>query len=89
MMTVSLDQIAQDLHGYIRRAAAGETFTIIDDGQPVAKLVGANGVDGRLATAEQSGRIRQPSRPKRPSHQIPSARLPGKPASQIVTEDRR
>ncbi|AGP36855.1 prevent-host-death protein [Sorangium cellulosum] len=38
MTTISIEEIQQDLRGYLRRVAAGETLIIIESNQPVAEI---------------------------------------------------
>jgi len=38
MSTITIDEIRRDLTGYLQRVKAGETFLVIDSGQPVAEI---------------------------------------------------
>ena len=38
MSTITIDEIRQDLIGYLQRVKAGETFLVIDSDQPVAEI---------------------------------------------------
>ena len=38
MTTVTVEEIQQDMPGYLRRVQAGEAFTIVRDHQPIAEI---------------------------------------------------
>jgi antitoxin (DNA-binding transcriptional repressor) of toxin-antitoxin stability system len=38
MISVSIEEIQRDLHTYLQRVEAGETFVIIREGKPVAEV---------------------------------------------------
>ncbi|WP_437682732.1 type II toxin-antitoxin system Phd/YefM family antitoxin [Sorangium sp. So ce131] len=38
MTTISIEEIQQDLRGYLRRVAAGETLVVLESNQPVAEI---------------------------------------------------
>ncbi|AUX42881.1 prevent-host-death protein [Sorangium cellulosum] len=38
MATVRIEEIQQDLRGYLRRVAAGETLVVLESSQPVAEI---------------------------------------------------
>lgn len=38
MSTITIDEIRRNLIGYLQRVKAGETFLVIDSGQPVAEI---------------------------------------------------
>ena len=43
MTTITLDQIQQDIAGYLRRVAAGETLLVMDANRPLAEIKPAPG----------------------------------------------
>lgn len=88
-MRLTVDQVSSDLRGYIKRAAAGETITIEENGRPLARLIGEDpAVIRLLATAKALG-WKLPTQPKRPISEVPVLQVGGKPASEMVIEDRR
>ncbi len=67
MATVSISETKAKLSALLDRVKAGETITITDRGQPVARLVPLNGGaevdwDARLESLERRGLIRRPTR---------------------------
>ncbi|HRK31963.1 MAG TPA: hypothetical protein PLD59_12865 [Tepidisphaeraceae bacterium] len=88
-MTATIDDIAKDVRGFVSRAAAGETITIIDNGRPLAKLVSGIAANTQLDDAIAQGRLIAPIGPKRDISEIPLAQVGGKPASEMIIEDRR
>jgi antitoxin (DNA-binding transcriptional repressor) of toxin-antitoxin stability system len=38
MTTVTIEEIQQDVPGYLRRVQAGEAFTIVRDDEPIAEI---------------------------------------------------
>jgi prevent-host-death family protein len=65
MATASISEAKAKLSALLDRVKAGETITITDRGQPVARLVPLNGGgevdwDARLESLERRGLIRRP-----------------------------
>lgn len=88
-MKATIEEISRDLRGYVNRAAAGETITIEDNGKPVASLVGERTAAAGLPAEAAARGWRMPARPKRDIDVIPLVNVGGKPASEMVIEDRR
>ena len=88
-MIATIDDVAKDIRGFVSRAAAGETITIVEDGKTLAKLVADDPLNARLAEAIRQGRLIAPTGRKRDISEIPLVNVGGKPASEMVIEDRR
>jgi prevent-host-death family protein len=78
---------------YLRAVRQGQTLIITDRGKPIAQLGPApikepdsNDLKNRLRELEAQGLIRLARRPMRSFKPVPSR---GKPASQMLIEDRR
>jgi prevent-host-death family protein len=78
---------------YLRAVRQGHTLIITDRGKPVAQLGPApaedpdsNNLEKRLRELEAQGLIRLARRPMKSFRPVPSR---GKPASQMLIEDRR
>ena len=78
---------------YLKRVRRGETLLITDRGKPVAMVEPINnnagelaGLEERLRQLEAQGHLRLGKRPFTPFEPV---RAKGKPASQIIIEDRR
>ena len=78
---------------YLQAVRKGQSLLITDRGQPVAKVSPPDKEEGdqealenRLRQLEAEGSIRLAKGPLRPFKAVPSR---GKPASQMIIEDRR
>lgn len=94
MATVSTRALKDQLSSYLQRAEAGEQIVVLRDGQPVAALVPlsqARDLDepSRLADMEARGLLTLPKRTARVEFQAPSVPDRGKPASEMILQDRR
>ena len=92
MKTVGSRELKNRLGRYLKLVCKGETLVITDRGKPVARLVPAEpDHDGRSSTMEvlrrleAEGHLRLGTRPFKKFKPIPTR---GKPASQIILEDR-
>lgn len=88
-MTATIDDIAKDIRGFVSRAAAGETITIVENGKTLAKLVAGTPFNSEIAMAIEQGRLIAPTAKKRDIAEIPLVNVGGKPASEMIIEDRR
>ena len=93
MTTVTTSDLKDELSSYLHRVEAGERFVVLDDGKPVAALVALAEIvaaeePDQLAHLEARGLVIRPRRPgeSRFRVQVPAR---GKPASEMVIEDRR
>ncbi|MDP9265911.1 MAG: type II toxin-antitoxin system prevent-host-death family antitoxin [Chloroflexota bacterium] len=80
-------ELKATLSEQLRAVRAGESITVTDRGEPIARLVPASMPDG-LARMIQEGRLswsgRKPKLPKR----LVRLRGPGKTLSEMIIEDR-
>lgn len=93
MPTVSTRVLKDQLSGYLQRAEAGEQIVVLRDGRPVAALVPLSHLQqmdepARLAEMASRGLVVQ-ARRARGAFQGPALPSRGKPASEMVLEDRR
>ena len=93
MVTVSTRTLKDQLSGYLQRAEAGEQIVVLRDGRPVAALVPLSHLremeePARLAEMASRGLVVQP-RGARVAFRHPALPSRGKPASEMVLEDRR
>lgn len=93
MTKVGSRELKNRLGKYLARVGRGETILVTDRGRPVAKLVpmeeGARPpitLDELLKKLEAEGHLRLGTRPFKRFKPI---RAKGKPASQMIIEDRR
>jgi len=93
MKKVGSRELKNRLGKYLARVASGEVIIVTDRGKPVAQLgpapSSANGpqtVDQLLQKLAAEGHIRLATRP---FEEFKPVRAKGKPASQIIIEDRR
>ena len=66
MDRITVTQLRSDLASYLEKVRVGESFLILDRGQPIARLNGIdeqNRLDGRLAGLECEGLVRKAVRP--------------------------
>lgn len=94
MTTVTTRVLRDQLSSYLHRAENGEQIVVLRNGKPVAALVSLRDApdgdeDARLAALEARGLvIRSPVKAGRAFHG-PLVPARGKPASEMVIEDRR
>ena len=92
MDTAGVKEIKNNLSRYLARVKAGEEVLITERGKPIARIVREQGGDmtlrKRLAPLIQKGLVTMPSRT---INRASLSRLStsGKPASELVLEDRR
>ena len=94
MATVSTRNLKDRLSSYLHRAEAGERIVVLRDGRPVAALVALDDIRGedqesKLAALQASGLITGPSKKGSLSTRKPLVPERGRPASEMVIEDRR
>lgn len=75
---------------YLARVRRGETLILTDRGKPVAQIMPVEkwdslSLDEKLVELERQGHLRLGKRPFTPFDPVPAT---GKPASQIIIEDR-
>jgi prevent-host-death family protein len=92
MRTVGSRELKNRLGRYLGLVRRGETIIVTDRGKPVARMVPpspeqgeANGLDEILKQLEAEGHLRLGTRPFKRFKPI---RIKGKPASQMILEDR-
>jgi prevent-host-death family protein len=86
-MEVGIRELKTHLSVYVGRAAAGETFTVTDRGEPRALLLPLTGAD-ELARGIDEGWVARRSA-KAPGRAQPIEPSPGTPRSeQILSDDR-
>jgi prevent-host-death family protein len=92
MRTVGSRELKNRLGRYLSLVGKGETIIVTDRGKPVARLVPPSpnreepvGLEEVLRQLEVEGHLRRGTRPFK---RIKPIRIKGKPASQIVLEDR-
>ena len=93
MTRVGIRKLKNRLSKYVARARKGQTIVVTDRGEPVAKLgpVASSAeppktIDDLLRVLAAQGHIRLATAPFAPGK---PARAKGKPASQMIIEDRR
>jgi prevent-host-death family protein len=94
MPTVSTRVLKDQLSSYLQRAEAGEQIVVLRDGRPVAALVPLSQLEerdeqARLAEMASRGLVTLPKQTSRRAFQGPTLPGRGKPASEMVLEDRR
>jgi prevent-host-death family protein len=93
MRKVGSRELKNRLGTYLRAVRKGQSLLVTDRGRPVAKITPAGDEDhpqdrltARLKELEAQGLLRLA---KRPIGKFRAVRATGKPASQIIIEDRR
>lgn len=94
MSTVSTRVLKDQLSNYLLRAEAGEQIVVLRGGQPVAALVPLSQVRGMdeesiLADMGARGLVTLPKGDITTAFQGPTVPTRGKPASEMILEDRR
>jgi antitoxin (DNA-binding transcriptional repressor) of toxin-antitoxin stability system len=91
MATLTLDSLPTLLRDCLIRARAGEAITIVDHGRTVARVVPEPDIPVGFLKAAAEGGITLPAAGLRraSSKDFPPITGGGKPASQMVIEDRR
>lgn len=95
MTTVTSEALKDQLPAYLRRVGEGERVVVMHDGKAVAALVSLDDVpdqdeEASLAALEARGVVIRPQASRDENRfQGPFAPTRGKPASEIVIEDRR
>ena len=91
MTSVGIRELKNSLSRYLAAVKNGEEVVVTDRGQPVARIVkepaGASEGRGWLAPLIAKGLVRPAARRRRKAGP-PPLKLPGKPLSEIVIEDR-
>ncbi len=92
MISAGIKEVKNNLSRLLAKVKAGEEVLITDRGSPVARIVkenqGKKSIHEALAPLVQKGLLTLPSR-SIPKEGISAIRVPGKPVSDMVTEDRR
>ena len=92
MTSVGIKELKDRLSEYIAKVKQGEEVVVTERGRPVARIVQEGSVAQRardmLAPLVRSGLVRPPQgRRVRRKHK--AVKVSGKPASQMIIEDRR
>jgi prevent-host-death family protein len=92
MRTVGSRELKNHLGAYLKLVGKGETLIVTDRGKPVARIVPAHSAQGESKTPDQvlkemeaMGQLRLGTRPFK---RFKPVRAKGKPASQMIVEDR-
>ncbi|HXC30915.1 MAG TPA: type II toxin-antitoxin system prevent-host-death family antitoxin [Verrucomicrobiae bacterium] len=92
MRTVGSRELKNRLGAYLKLVGKGETLVVTDRGKPVARIVPADSaqvesktLDQVLKEMEARGHLRLGTRPFK---RFKPVRTKGKPASQMIIEDR-
>ena len=92
MIKAGIKDTKNNLSRYLARVRAGEEVLITDRGKPVARLVREGErkrtVQATLAPLIKEGLIEPPNR-ELVKDPLPPLKVPGKPVSEMVIEDRR
>lgn len=92
MISVGIRELKNNLSRYLRRVKGGEDVVVTERGKPVARLTREEGaaescLEEDLRRLETAGIITRATNPRRRKH-TPPLKVPGKPLSEIVIEDR-
>lgn len=92
MISVGVRELKNNLSRFLRSVKAGEEVVITDRGKPVARIVRErrerpDSVEEALQCMEAEGLITRATKPLRKNIPMPP-KVPGKPLSEIVIEDR-
>ena len=91
MLTVTPDELAARMKEYLPRVAAGEIITIVEHGRSVARLIGELPRTDAMARAVEARRVTLPEVGAQRFSTAVAGPVAGggKPASEMITEDRR
>ena len=94
MSTVSIEILRSRLSSYLQRVRVGERIIVLDEGNPVAALVPLADLPEQdeervLAGLAVQGLVILPDQDVSPGFAGPSVPARGKPAADMVIEDRR
>ena len=91
MMSVGVRELKNNLSRFLRSVKAGGEVVVTDHGKPVARIVQerpeADSADEAMRRMEAEGLITRATKPLRKNIPMPP-KVPGKPLSEIVIEDR-
>lgn len=91
MISVGVRELKNNLSRFLRSVKAGEEVVVTDHGKPVARIVRerpeADSADEAMRRMEAEGLITRATKPLRKNIPMPP-KVPGKPLSEIVIEDR-
>jgi prevent-host-death family protein len=92
MISAGIKEVKNNLSRLLDQVKAGEEILITERGRPIARIVKENNSDklirAALAPLVQRGLIALPSR-SISKGRLERAKVPGKPVSEMITEDRR
>ena len=92
MIHAGIKEVKNNLSQLLARVKAGEEILITKRGKPIARIVkensGYNSIRTALEPLIQRGLVTLPSRSIIKDH-ISAVKVPGKPVSEMVIEDRR
>jgi len=94
MKKVGVRQLKNRLSAYLRQVRRGATILVTDRGKPVARIAPPDeeakekSLEDVLQEMAAAGHLRLPAHPK-PFSDFKPIRARGKPASQMIIEDRR
>ena len=94
MQTVGIRDLKNKLTHYLKLTKGGDRIIVTDRGSPIAVIHGLDhvedeaGTEERLAVLSKRGMVRLPLRKGKLSP-FEGIDAPGKPASKIITEERR
>jgi len=92
MLSVGVRELKNNLSRFLRSVKSGEEVVVTDHGKPVARIVQErpekpHSVEEAMQRMEAEGLITRAKKPLRKNIPIPP-KVPGKPLSEIVIEDR-
>lgn len=92
MIKVGIKETKNKLSQYLARVKAGEEVIITERGQPVARIIREDSrtrsLREALASLSRRGMVSLPSR-RLEKEGLTGMRVPGKPVSEMISEDRR
>jgi antitoxin (DNA-binding transcriptional repressor) of toxin-antitoxin stability system len=92
MISAGIKDVKNNLSRFLAQVKAGEEILITERGRPIARIVRENGGDrvlrAALAPLVRKGLISLPIRSIL-KEGLARVKVPGKPVSEMVTEDRR
>lgn len=93
MGVVGVEEFKNQLARYLRRVKHGEEFVLTEQGKPIAVIrpiqtaAPAKSLDARLAKLAAQGLVILPTR--KPLKKVRMVKVPGRPISRTILEDRR